>query len=798
VGLTGDFRLQSYVSLLNFKNIGLSPNPVSAILPTYFRDLSRFALLVGFGLLGNYFKYPLFLNIDFLFGSIFAMVALQVFGWGRGVLAAAIIASYTIVLWNHPYYLVIVTAEVAVVGFLTARYKLGLVLADAVYWVAIGMPLSYLLYRGALDVPAANAFLVTCKSAINGIANALVARLLVTGLSVWLSDKKVAYRDITYNLLTLFALAPALTLMVLASHADFHEIDKDIRTDLSADGQSMARRIDVWLQNRIFAATHLARMASQRTPSEMQAPLEQAQASDPNFSRVTLINANGLSVAISPLVDELGRSNLGRNYADRPFIPRLKQTLKPMVSEVVVSRVEAQKPIALVVSPVVVQGEYAGFIAGILSLSQIEDFVASNVKGTHVRYALIDKNDNIILTNHPDQKVMTPLRRGDGVQIPFDGQVSQWVPQLAAGKPTMERWTSSVYIVETKVGSLAEWTLILEQPMAPFQKILFERYANALVILLIILLISLVLAEVISRKAIKSLEDLSSLTVALPAKLAQTKAGVVWPQTTIAEIMQLIDNFKHMANSLSQQFVVIRQSNELLESRVQQRTAELQVMVHDKEALLQEVHHRVKNNLQVIASLLRLETRRSPQTETRAVLRDMQGRIHAMSLLHESLYRSGTFASVDLGAYLTQLARQVFSTQKQKGEVVELRLQLVSSDMSVSVGMDQAIPCGLLVNELISNSLKHGFPNDHSGEISVALQALDGQAEQWRLSVTDTGVGLAPDFEDRRKISLGLQLAGDLAKQLGGALEIVGNPVNGVVVSVTFKAIRPTPLVMPI
>ena len=784
---------------------------MTATLPIYIRDHIRLALLIGLGLLGNHFKYPLFLNIDFLFGSVFAMVALQVFGWGRGVLAAAIIASYTIFAWKHPYYMVIVTAEVVVVGFLTSRYKLGLVLADAVYWVAIGMPLSYLLYRGVLDVPAATAFLVMCKSAVNGIANALVAGLLVTVLAAGLQRKKVAFRDITYNLLTLFALAPALTLMVLASRADFKDIDRDIRIKLQADAQIMASRVDVWLLNRIFTTTHLARMASQRTPAEMQAPLEQAQASDSSFTRTTLINAQGFSVAIFPLVDEQGRSNLGRNYADRPFVPQLKQTLKPMVSEVVISRVETQKPVALVASPVVVQGAYAGFIAGVLSLAQIEDFIASNAKATNQGYSLVDRNGNVILTNHPAQKVMTPLQRGDGLKIPFDGEVSQWVPKLAAGKPIMERWTSSLYVVEAKVGKLAEWKLILEQPMAPFQKILFDRYSQAMVVLLIILLISLVLAEVISRKAIKSLVDLSSLTVELPTKLAQTKAGLAWPQTAIFEITQLVDNFKNMASTLTQQFVVIRQSNELLESRVQQRTGELQVTVNDKEALLKEVHHRVKNNLQVITSLLRMETRRSPQPETKAVLRDMQGRIHSMALLHESLYRSGTFASVDLGAYLTQLVSHLYSAQKPRGDAVKLHLQLVPESLTVdervTVGMDQAIPCGLLINELVSNSLKHGFPNDHAGEISVSLKAVNEPPGLWCLSVKDTGVGLAPDFEDRRKTSLGLQLASDLATQLGSKLQIettgmhgIGdiNEAGSVMFSVTFKVVEPKHLIMPV
>ena len=134
--------------------------------------------LIAAGLAGNYFKFPLFLNIDFLFGSIFAMLALQFFGIGRGILAAAIIAGYTYILWNHPYAIIIMTAEVAVVGWLTDRRKMGLVLADTLYWLIIGMPLVYLFYHVVMQVPFSNTSIVMTKQAVNGIANALVARLI--------------------------------------------------------------------------------------------------------------------------------------------------------------------------------------------------------------------------------------------------------------------------------------------------------------------------------------------------------------------------------------------------------------------------------------------------------------------------------------------------------------------------------------------------------------------------------------------------------------------------------------------
>ena len=137
--------------------------------------------LIAAGLAGNYFKFPIFLNIDFLFGSIFAMLALQFFGLGRGILAAAIIAGYTYILWNHPYAIIIMTAEVAVVGWLMGRRKMGLVLADTLYWLLIGMPLVYLFYHVVMHVPFSNTSVVMTKQAVNGITNALIARLIFTG-----------------------------------------------------------------------------------------------------------------------------------------------------------------------------------------------------------------------------------------------------------------------------------------------------------------------------------------------------------------------------------------------------------------------------------------------------------------------------------------------------------------------------------------------------------------------------------------------------------------------------------------
>jgi PAS domain S-box-containing protein len=204
--------------------------------------------------------------------------------------------------------------------------------------------------------------------------------------------------------------------------------------------------------------------------------------------------------------------------------------------------------------------------------------------------------------------------------------------------------------------------------------------------------------------------------------------------------------------------------------------------LQEKTALLNEVHHRVKNNLQVITSLLRLEVGRSTEPAVCSVLDDMKGRIRSMALLHESLYRTGTFASVDLGAYLKQLCMQAFRSNDSNDGSVRLELDLAP----LAISLDQATPAGLLVNELISNCLKHAFVDGRSGVVQVSLQQQSDR--QWCLRVADTGVGLADDFDVRRAQSLGLQLVSDLATQMDGVLHIEphSTATGGAVFSVVF------------
>lgn len=192
---------------------------------------------------------------------------------------------------------------------------------------------------------------------------------------------------------------------------------------------------------------------------------------------------------------------------------------------------------------------------------------------------------------------------------------------------------------------------------------------------------------------------------------------------------------------------------------------QLRTSLAEKTALLKEVHHRVKNNLQVVSSLLNLQAVRSKNAELADGLRQTQRRIRSMALLHESLYRSESLARVPLAPYLRNLCRHLFNSFGPPALRIAPRFHLEE----VSLALDQAIPCGLLVNELLSNALKHAFPNERAGEIVLELRA---SAEGVSVQVADDGVGLPPDLDLLQAESLGLRLVASLTQQLGGRLEV--------------------------
>lgn len=205
--------------------------------------------------------------------------------------------------------------------------------------------------------------------------------------------------------------------------------------------------------------------------------------------------------------------------------------------------------------------------------------------------------------------------------------------------------------------------------------------------------------------------------------------------------------------------------------------AQVKESLFEKEILLKEVHHRVKNNLQVVISLLNLQSRQTPDLNPSS-LRESQSRIQAMAFVHEQLYRYEKLSKIDFDRYVHELVAYLIEMYQAKQRKILFDQKIDPFDLVV----DQAIPCGLVINEIVSNSLKHAFPEGRAGKIRIRMWL--GQGNTVCLQIDDDGVGLPEDFDFQQVSSLGLQLVNRLTQQLGGDFSI--HSEGGTIVECSF------------
>ncbi|MCC3415841.1 MULTISPECIES: PAS domain S-box protein [unclassified Microcoleus] len=187
----------------------------------------------------------------------------------------------------------------------------------------------------------------------------------------------------------------------------------------------------------------------------------------------------------------------------------------------------------------------------------------------------------------------------------------------------------------------------------------------------------------------------------------------------------------------------------------------------EKEVLLKEIHHRVKNNLQVISSLLKLQSRYIQDSRVSEMLKESQNRVRSMAMVHEQLYQSKDLSNIDFAEYIQNLAHNLFQAYEIDTEGVKLQTNIAPCSMNI----DTAVPCGLIINELVTNSLKYAFTGQTQGKIKIDF-TLDNN-RVCVLAVSDSGIGFPPDLDYRNARTLGLRLVGSLVKQIRGKIELL-------------------------
>lgn len=207
----------------------------------------------------------------------------------------------------------------------------------------------------------------------------------------------------------------------------------------------------------------------------------------------------------------------------------------------------------------------------------------------------------------------------------------------------------------------------------------------------------------------------------------------------------------------------------ILEDITQRKIAEnkLKNSLTEKEILLREIHHRVKNNMQIISSILSLQSMQLNDKAMKDILIECQGRVKSMALIHEKLYQSPDMGHISFDIYLKKLLSEIYNTYTSHTSSIKLNMDIDNIELSI----ESAMPCGLIINELVSNSLKHAFPKD-KGILTIALQTDEYNKDYYILTVQDDGIGLPKNIDPEKTSKLGLKVVSILVDQLNGKLEL--------------------------
>ncbi|HEX3034165.1 MAG TPA: PAS domain S-box protein [Thermodesulfobacteriota bacterium] len=217
-------------------------------------------------------------------------------------------------------------------------------------------------------------------------------------------------------------------------------------------------------------------------------------------------------------------------------------------------------------------------------------------------------------------------------------------------------------------------------------------------------------------------------------------------------------------------------------TKQKQAEEQIKASLEEKEILLKEIYHRVKNNLQLISSLLNLKLQYITDGRAAEMFKETQNRIRSMALIHAQLYQSNNLAMIDLERYIQSLANNLFSMYGVSSDAIRLEVDV----NNVLLDIDRAIPCGLIINELVSNSLKYAFPKNKKGRIRIMLRRDDSVSRLYTLIVEDNGVGFPNDLDFRNTESLGLQIVMDLVEQMEGKIGLDRN--GGTLFKITFSS----------
>lgn len=547
-----------------------------SVLPRGKNALPTLVILSLLGLLGNYLKIGLFFNVDFLFGGIFSVLAIKLFGF-YGVAAALVASLYTYVLWNHPYAIIIFTAEALFLAYFRRQNK-SLVIADIFYWLVVGVPLIFVTYKLFMGMKADSVILVMLKQSINGIFCALIGSVLYD-IILYLQKingivhEKISYQHIVFNLFTFMVLIPLTTYVIISVRSNLSFTSDGMKTNMNAILQSSRISVNTFLKDnidKVMVASEIVKshMTTKRNEkafyNEIQSMIDTTNS---HFVEIGLISSEFISHSV---VTSEGKKPVFVSGQDFSFLKL--SSLEWRSREVYVSDVHhalikgKDRSVIYILTPVLDSGGLVReYVYGAIRSDDLEREISSISTGSGVDVLLLDRWQRVMIstdTDYGEGNVWKEIM-ADGSLTDVGMGVDMYTPAPRKNVSLMSRWRKSFYMSTAVLSDSVPFIIVARESLAPYVSYMNEYSRKALATIFTAVLASALISYFLSFRITRQISSLSRMTRNLPAKIVNDEK-IDWPDSMMEETVVIADNFMEMAEELKAKFRELDRQKEYL------------------------------------------------------------------------------------------------------------------------------------------------------------------------------------------------------------------------------------------
>ena len=712
------------------------------------REPLLLTILLFLGVVSNYLSFPLFFGVDFLFGSIFSLIVLSIYGLAWGALASIIISGYTYFLWGHPYAVIIFSLEIIFVGICLIKPRFSMLQCVALFWIVLGAPSVFFFYHLVMEMDYTSTFLVMLKQCTNGVFNAIIATLLINFWPALRSrvhvgeSKTVPIREILFNFMVVLVFFSVLAVMVIEGRIAKWRMESDVATNLRAVSSDLSGHLQLWFAQHMHGVTELASMAGQRSLEDWRTLQKLTEATSrmfPDFHNMYIADAGGTTVTFFPPVNEKGESTIGLNFSDRDYYKKLKTDRKPVLSKVFQGRGGVFSPIITLSAPVIVEGKFKGFALAALDLTKLRKILEAYSRQGHYKVTLIDVGNRIIASNVSERAPMADFNNRQVGEIEaIDASFFLWTP-TGQDLPAMTRYKRSWYIYEEVISPDLPWKILIESPVAGQQMVLFRLYSRYLTTILICTAVTFLLASIISTGLASPLTHLAYWTERMPdpRRLSEPDTPVL-PRSYIAEIDSLVRNFEATSHTLRSNFIELNsrsKETERINRALQTKIDELEMA----RQALKEAEHRYRTFFEQSPDAVVII---DPETTLPLEFND-----NVLDLLG---YTREEFSNLEIHRYYADENQK--EVQQRIHKTLEQGREQHETNMRTKDGSIINVLVNMQVIELLSKQMLHVIFRDVTEKRNLEAQLLQSQKME---AVGVLAGGIAHDFNNLLQAILG-------------------------------------------